>query len=256
VVRELLIAGWKDVSLVDVAGRTSFTIWVCGCNLKCPFCHNWRLADVDPNVCRFVGINELVEEVVHASRLTDYLHVTGGEPLIQLEPLKVLLRLVRDLIPNLRLSINTNCTMPSRLKELIKSGLVDHVATDAKIPFSKLSGAGRYANELWGFFVESLKLVSSSDVELELRIPVSKGLLEPRELANEVAELIEVTKLRNYYVVVNPLRGPPITNPRSPEWCRKYCDPPKEVVEEVINELVSLGIHVRGYLNTHKSRPK
>ncbi len=254
--RELLTAGWKDVSLVDVAGKTSFTIWLCGCNLKCPFCHNWRLADVDPSICRFVSINEIINEVSHASRLAEYLHVTGGEPLIQLEPLKILLRLVRDLVPNMKVSVNTNCTMPSRLKELIKSGLVDHVATDAKIPFKELSGVGRYANELWGFFIDSLKLIASSDVELELRVPVSKGLIDPRELAREVADLVSISGLRRYYVVVNPLRGPPLTNPRSKAWCIRYCDPPKEVVEEVIEELISQGVNVRGHLNTHKSRPK
>ncbi|MEM4913375.1 MAG: anaerobic ribonucleoside-triphosphate reductase activating protein, partial [Desulfurococcaceae archaeon] len=74
---KLVIAGWKSVSLVDVYGYTSFTIWTCGCNLKCPFCHNWRLADNDPSVCYAVDVEKLIEECTASRLLVDYLHVTG-----------------------------------------------------------------------------------------------------------------------------------------------------------------------------------
>jgi len=77
----MLTSGWKSTSMVDVRGKVTFTLWLCGCNLKCPFCHNWRIAEGEG--CFPLDEGLLLEELEYGAFLLDYFHITGGEPLMQ-----------------------------------------------------------------------------------------------------------------------------------------------------------------------------
>ncbi|MCD6348625.1 MAG: 4Fe-4S cluster-binding domain-containing protein, partial [Candidatus Korarchaeota archaeon] len=79
----MLGAGWRSLSTVDVKGAVTFTLWLCGCNLRCPFCHNHLLASSDPSKCFPLNVNNLVDDLISSRGLIDYFHVTGGEPLVQ-----------------------------------------------------------------------------------------------------------------------------------------------------------------------------
>ncbi len=124
----MLIKGWKEVSTVDVRGKVTFTLWVCGCNLKCPFCHNWRIAD--GLGCHELNREKLLEHLEGSSRFVDYFHVTGGEPLVQRRELAELLEDVKSM--GIMTSLNSNLTLP--MGNLLELDLVDHVATDVKAP--------------------------------------------------------------------------------------------------------------------------
>ncbi len=235
VVVRLVVAGWK-LSLVDVWGRVSFTVWLCGCNLRCPFCHNWRIAEGASPPCRRVGVGEVLEAAGAASRLADYLHVTGGEPLLQARALRVLLR--RSPLP---VSLDSNLTMPGRLRLL--EGCVDHVATDLKAPWGLLTGGAPAG--LWRAWLESLRVAASWGAVVELRIPVPRGVpgyLEAvAEALDQAAAALDAT---DWYVVVNPLQGPPYTDPRDREWCSRHCDPPDTLLERVAEEARRHGVRV------------
>ncbi|OWJ55574.1 anaerobic ribonucleoside-triphosphate reductase activating protein [Pyrodictium delaneyi] len=231
---QLLIGGWKAPSLVDVRGRATFTLWLCGCNLRCPFCHNWRLAETSPEVCRRVELDRVVEALSEAARLVDMLHVTGGEPLLQPRGLEKLLEASREL--GLGNSVNTNCTLPGILKPMLDRGLVGHVATDLKTPFQQLTGLQEdAAKRLYNGFLECLSMLADYGVEVELRIPVPREIPGYVELLGEslrkAAEALQGTK---WYVVVNPLRGQPLVTPRDNDWCTKYCNPEQRLVGEVV----------------------
>jgi len=222
---KLYLAGWKSVSLIDVKGKATFTVWLCGCNLRCPFCHNWRLADRHEPPCHWVGVERVLWELGHAARLVDYLHVTGGEPLIQADALRELFR--GSPVP---CSLNSNLTMPGRLRILV--GLIEHAATDLKVPWRVMTGGA--SERLWRNWLESLEILAREKITVELRIPVPRnihGYLEALKKALSEAS----RRLRNttWYIVVNPLLGPPHTDPRDREWCRRHCSPGRELVNEV-----------------------
>jgi pyruvate formate lyase activating enzyme len=126
-------SGWKPVSMVDVYRSVTFTIWLCGCNLKCPFCHNWRIAEGRPEYCRPMDTDRLLDELSASRMLIDYVHVTGGEPLVQYRGLERLFKIVKENI-GVKVSLNTNFTLHKPLELLLRKGLVDHLATDLKIP--------------------------------------------------------------------------------------------------------------------------
>jgi len=242
-----LIAGWKDLSLIDVHGAVTFTVWFCGCNLRCPFCHNHRLANAEPGVCRWVpvrGAEGSVEGALsYVARFVDYVHVTGGEPLTQVGAVAELFRAAREL--GVRTSLNSNLTLTGPLKKLLVDGLVDHVATDLKTPLREMTGVNDEGalKSIVRSYLTSLEILAEDElVMLELRIPVARGLTL-KSLPQAIKELEPILKRfgDRVYVVVNPLLGPPITDPRDRGWCKEHCWPSEEELEEAYRIVTEAG---------------
>ena len=244
---DALIAGWKETSLIDVHGAVTFTVWFCGCNLRCPFCHNHRLADVEPGVCRWVpvrgGEGSIEEALSHAARFIDYVHVTGGEPLVQVRAVAELFKAAKEM--DVKTSLNTNLTLTGPLKELLSEGLVDHVATDLKTPLREMTGItdeGALRNIVKSYESSLEAIAENKGVVLELRIPIAKNLTL-RTLPQALKEVEPILKHLGdrVYVIVNPLLGPPITDPRDRKWCEEYCWPSEEELEEAYRIVTEAG---------------
>jgi pyruvate formate lyase activating enzyme len=206
----------------------------------CPFCHNWRLAERDSKICKWIDIAEILEEVVASRFLVDYLHVTGGEPLMQYNALRDLL--VEAHRAGLMNSLNSNLTLPVKyLAYLVEAGVVDHVATDLKIPPSILFGLPEKSTlVLWRNYLENLKLIMGSKIPLELRIPLHRGLtLEV--LKRHISEVLPYITRTETTIVLNQLIGEPLTNPRNPAWCREYCGVGEELVKAIVEALSNVG---------------
>ena len=67
-------------SLVDWPDHVCHTIFTRGCNLKCPFCYNWRLFE-ENNPPDF-GIDNCMNYLIRNRHKTKYVCITGGEPAI------------------------------------------------------------------------------------------------------------------------------------------------------------------------------
>ncbi|MEM0003774.1 MAG: anaerobic ribonucleoside-triphosphate reductase activating protein [Desulfurococcaceae archaeon] len=237
--KKLLVAGWKNVSLIDVLGHPSFTLWTCLCNLKCPFCHNWRIANGDTSICKHVEVEKIIEELEASRILIDYLHVTGGEPLIQFIEISDLFMETGEL--SIKRSLNSNLTLPKQLKYLVEKNLVDHVATDLKIPPIELFGLSREATLiLWRNFLESLKIIKDHDIPLELRVPLHKKLTVA-VFSVHLDEVLSNLNTSTTTILLNPLLGEPLTNPRNPDWCRENCGAQEEVLNNIVDLLRSKG---------------
>lgn len=235
-------AGWRSLSLIDIHGYVSFTLWLCGCNLRCPFCHNWRLANNDKEICKRLDISRFIEDLSSSIALVDFLHITGGEPLIQYMNLKKLLRHVADEI-GLKISINSNLTLYRAFNEIVTAGLVHHVATDIKIPPYELYGLSHVLVEhYWHNFLRSLELIKEYKLQLELRIPIYRKLtLEVvSKYINEVVNMLG-DHVHRTILIINPLLGEPVITPRDPSWCRDKCFPHEDEVNVVAESLRDLG---------------
>lgn len=234
----LVGGGWKSISLVDVYGAVSFTVWLCGCNLRCPFCHNWRLANNDSLLCRPIDVGRLLEDLSASRSLVDYLHVTGGEPLLQYEGVLQLFREARKL--GVATSLNSNLTLYVPFKKLVSEGVLDHVATDIKVPFEELSGTA--SDALFREFLKSLTLVVENGIALELRVPVARGLTIEglKEVLAHITPIIG-RHAEKTVVVVNPLLSKPVTEPRDIEWCNRYCMPGEDELKGTAELFRGLG---------------
>lgn len=121
------IQGLQKMTLLDYPGKVACTVFLGGCDLRCPFCHNSGLvagpmpAELDDGA--------LLAFLDKRRGLLDGVCVTGGEPLLRPE-LPQLLSQIKEL--GYPVKLDTNGGRPERLRALLEAGLVDYVAMDIK----------------------------------------------------------------------------------------------------------------------------
>lgn len=122
-----MIAGLQKMTLLDYPGKVACTVFLQGCNFRCPFCHNASLlgAAQQPPIPR----DELMAFLNKRIGLLDGVCITGGEPTLQ-KDLQDLLSEIKAL--GYAVKLDTNGYRPEILKTLVEQKLVDYVAMDIK----------------------------------------------------------------------------------------------------------------------------
>lgn len=161
------IHGLQKMTLLDYPGKVACTVFLAGCDLRCPYCHNSEL--LDGSLPPLMDSGELLAFLRKRQGLLDGVCVTGGEPLLR-NDLGELLADIRKL--GFMIKLDTNGGHPRRLRELIEAGLIDYVAMDVK------NSPGRYA-ETCGLSAMDMAAVNdtvtyllSAPVEYEFRTTV------------------------------------------------------------------------------------
>ena len=122
------IPGLQKVTLLDFPGRVACTVFLAGCNFRCPVCHNASLVThVDPD--RNIPEEEILSFLKKRRGVLDGVCITGGEPLLA-PGLDRLIREIKDL--GYEVKLDTNGSNAERLKTLAGSGMIDYVAMDIK----------------------------------------------------------------------------------------------------------------------------
>ena len=121
------IQGLQKLTLLDYPGRTACTVFLSGCNFRCPFCHNTPLLTAD--AADGMDEEELLAFLKKRQGLLDGVAVTGGEPLLRPE-LPALLEKIKAL--GYAVKLDTNGAFPERLEQVVRAGLADYVAMDIK----------------------------------------------------------------------------------------------------------------------------
>lgn len=121
------IQGLQKLTLLDYPGKTACTIFLSGCNFRCPFCHNTPLLTAD--AADGMAEEELLAFLKKRQGLLDGVAVTGGEPLLRPD-LPQLLEKIKAL--GYAIKLDTNGALPEQLKAVVCAGLADYVAMDIK----------------------------------------------------------------------------------------------------------------------------
>lgn len=124
----MIFGGMQKLTLLDYPDKTACTLFTRGCNFKCPFCHNAALIEVT-NTTPVLDSREILAFLRNRQRLLDGVCISGGEPLLH-QGLAKFIGEVKAL--GLLVKLDTNGSMPHRLIELVREGLVDYVAMDIK----------------------------------------------------------------------------------------------------------------------------
>ena len=121
------IHGLQKLTLLDFPGRVACTVFLQGCDLRCPFCHNGGLVlgGMEP-VTDDAGLLDFLKK---RRGLLDGVAITGGEPLLRPE-LPALLEKIKAL--GYAIKLDTNGAFPEQLKAVVCAGLADYVAMDIK----------------------------------------------------------------------------------------------------------------------------
>lgn len=123
--------------------------------------------------------------------LIDGVVFTGGEPLVQVEPLIELCKLIKEEWPEWGIMLNTNGTDPQALYNIMKEGVIDRVAMDVKTqfgPYDYLEVTGDPSG--WYKVLTSIKWVKHFDKELELRTTVVPTLVDSPFVFKQIAREI------------------------------------------------------------------
>ena len=107
--------GLQKLTLLDYPGRVACTLFCCGCNFRCPFCHNAALVtgrDEEMALDR----DGLFSFLSSRAKILDGVAVTGGEPLLQPEIPEVI-REIKSL--GFAVKLDTNGSFPEILEKLI-----------------------------------------------------------------------------------------------------------------------------------------
>ncbi|MBN1543888.1 anaerobic ribonucleoside-triphosphate reductase activating protein [Candidatus Woesearchaeota archaeon] len=217
----VIIAGIERTSLVDWPEKICSTIFIAGCNFRCPFCHNSEL--VLPEKIENIEAmteNELLTALVERKRFIDGVCITGGEPLMSPDIVK-LIHKMKD--KGFAVKLDTNGSVPTLLKKIIDEKLVDYVAMDIKAPKERY-GEATGINANTKLIEESIKILKESSIDHEFRTTVVKGLLAKEDII-AIGEWIKGAKayyLQQFMSTEKTL---------SPEYHKKQSYTPEELGE-------------------------
>jgi len=159
-----MICGLQKMTLLDYPGKIACTVFLGGCNFRCPFCHNSELFMGKPE--KLMEDEEFFAFLKSRKGLLDGVCVSGGEPTLY-KHLPEFLAKIKEL--GFLVKLDTNGYRPEVVKELVEKGLVDYIAMDVK------NSPARYAQTVGletmdlAPIEESLRFLISGEVPYELR---------------------------------------------------------------------------------------
>ncbi len=161
------IQGLQKMTLLDFPGKVACTVFLGGCDFRCPFCHNGDLVVGDAPAAW--DTESLLDFLKKRQGLLDGVAITGGEPTLRPD-LPDLLRAIRAL--GFATKLDTNGNHPEALQAILDAGLVDYVAMDIKnspIRYGETIGVPNFsvAN-----IERSMALLRDSTIDYELRTTV------------------------------------------------------------------------------------
>jgi pyruvate formate lyase activating enzyme len=176
-------SGLQQVSLIDYPDKIASVLFTPGCNLRCPFCHNWRIA-VDPQP-PFLQEGIALEILESRKKYVDAVVVTGGEPCMHKELPKFLSKL-KD--RGFMVKLDTNGFFPDKLEECLAS--VDYVAMDVKTCREKYKLLG--ANETTEL-MRTMEILKMGKVTYEFRTTAVPELVTAQD-ATFIGEMVKGSK--------------------------------------------------------------
>ena len=159
--------GLQKMTLLDFPGHVACTVFLGGCDFRCPFCHNFEL--VDGTAPAVMDDTEFFAFLEKRHGLLDGVAITGGEPCLHPD-LPDFIRKIREM--GFSVKLDTNGYHPALLKELLDENLVDYVAMDIKnSPEHYAQTVGLKELDL-SPVRESVRLLMEGSVDYEFRTTV------------------------------------------------------------------------------------
>jgi pyruvate formate lyase activating enzyme len=159
------IGGLQKLTLIDYPGRLAATVFLIGCDFRCPWCYSSEL--VLPEKIKKhaqeghpISEKEFFKFLKERKKLIDGVVLCGGEPTIN-KKLPNFIKKIKKL--GYLVKLDTNGSNPKLLKKLIDEKLIDYVAMDLKGP------KGRYG-EFIGKKVDIKKIQKSINILIEGKV--------------------------------------------------------------------------------------
>lgn len=177
-------SGLQKTSLLDFPDKVASVLYTPGCNLRCPFCHNWRIV-VDPQP-PFLQEGAALQILERRKKYVDAVVISGGEPCMHKELPRFLAKLKER---GFKVKLDTNGFYPNVLKECLPQ--VDYVAMDIKTSQEKYKLLG--ATDTTGF-MKSIDLLKSGKTPFEFRTTVVPEIVTAQDITC-IAKMTQGSKI-------------------------------------------------------------
>ena len=171
------IKGLQKLTLLDYPEKMACTVFLAGCNFRCPFCHNASLVtSIDDS---FISEEEFFSFLNKRKGILNGVCITGGEPTLypDLEPF---IRKIKDM--GYLVKLDTNGYNPDILIDLVEKGLIDYVAMDIKNSKEKYAMTAGLPSLDISRIEKSVDFLLSCAVPYEFRTTVVKELHDENDL--------------------------------------------------------------------------
>ena len=186
------ISGLQKLTLLDYPGKLAATVFLSGCNFRCPFCHNASLV-VNPSVGQ-IEEDEFFDFLLSRKDRLGAVCVSGGEPTLYSE-LPSFINRIKEM--GFLVKLDTNGYRPSVLRSLVTDGLIDYVAMDIKNSKDSYKKTVGIENFDIVPICESVDFLLSGKVDYEFRTTVVRELHSEKDFV-AIADWIGGAK--NYFL--------------------------------------------------------
>ncbi len=184
----MLIHGLQKMTLLDFPGHVACTVFLGGCDFRCPYCHNYEL--IDGSVTPSIDEEDFFSFLKKRKGLLDGVAITGGEPLLR-KDLKDFIERIHDM--DFLVKLDTNGYHPEALKELLDDRLVDYVAMDVKNSLEKYAMTTGLSHIDTDLIKKSISIIINSAPDYEFRTTVVSNYHEASDF-DKIGELISGAK--------------------------------------------------------------
>ena len=184
-------AAFLKTTLIDYPEKIACTIFLPGCNLRCPFCHNKDLVSGDEK--NLLPVEEIIQYIHKRKNVLQGVCISGGEPLMY-EDLPALAKEIRSVgVKNIKIDTN------GILTEKLFDANPDYIAMDIKtVPakYNLLTGDFYTASDkpdIAEKIKTSIKKIMESNIAYEFRTTLVPGIIDYEDM-EEIAFLVKGCK--------------------------------------------------------------
>jgi len=192
IIHSMNILGLQKTTLLDYPGMVACTIFIGGCNMRCPFCHNMNI--VTDCLSPLYSQADILDFLKKRAGLLDGVCITGGEPTLFPE-LPDFIRSIKSL--GYKVKLDTNGTNPDMIKTLTDEGLIDYIAMDIKSSIDSYGVVCGNNNIDTDAVRNSICVIMNGPVAYEFRTTLVKKYHDASEI-HKIGSLIKGA--RNYYL--------------------------------------------------------
>lgn len=168
----MIIQGLQKLTLLDYPGKLAATVFLGGCNFRCPFCHNSSLV-LTPGASGVLSEESVINFLAERRPKLNAVCISGGEPTINADLPSFIYKL-KEL--GFSVKLDTNGSSPEMIYSLVADELIDYVAMDIKS--SKAGYARAIGKPDYDIFAveESVAYLLTGSIDYEFRTTLVRGL--------------------------------------------------------------------------------
>ncbi|MCX7727262.1 MAG: anaerobic ribonucleoside-triphosphate reductase activating protein [Chitinispirillaceae bacterium] len=159
------IRGWIKHSFIDYPGKIATALFLGGCNLRCPYCHNPHLVEIKEGDNSF-SLEEILSYLDRRKDIIEGIVISGGEPTIHKDQLPQIVKLIRE--KGFKIKLDTNGLIP----EMIETITPDYCALDLKTLPSRYKELGWNQDSCEKLLLRAISIIKEMGEKGEVRITV------------------------------------------------------------------------------------